>query len=182
MKVPCCSQRRCSYLTCAACARRYSGRVAKRIARDQSRDLFVIEVDADLNGLSSFWRWCVAARNRFDYLRRQDQSWRGVGLTVWLCADDRVRGIVGMGGGSPERFIEAFGRWRVSLRPISVAALRTEMTAITRPEMVARRMPLDGRYQSLKLVIRPVPPARTARFARRHLRRLHDLAPMPVVL
>lgn len=182
MKVSCCSQHRCGRLTCTACARRHAGHVAKRIAREHPRDLFVIEVNAGLSGLSTFWRWCVAARNRLDYLRRQDRSWRGVGLTVWLCADNRVRGIVGMGGGSPERFIEAFGRWRVSLRPISVAALRTEITAITRPEMVARRMPLGGRYQNLKLTIRPTRPMGPAHPGSLRMGRPFDLAPMPVVL
>jgi hypothetical protein len=182
MEVLCCSQHRCGRLTCAACAGRYSGRIAKRIAREHPRDPFVTEVDADLTGISAFWTWCAAARNRLDYLRRQDQCWRGVGLTVWLCADDRVRGIVGLGGNPPEWFIEAFGRWCVSLRPISAAAVRTEVTAITRPEMMTRRMPVGGRYQSLKLTIRPARPVGSARLIRRRLHRPHDLAPMPVVL
>lgn len=182
MKVPCCSQHRCGRLTCAACARRYSSRVAKRIAREHPRDLFVIDIDAGLAGLSTFWTWCVAVRNRLDYLRRQDQSWREVGLMVWLSGDNHVRGIVGLGDNSPEWFIEAFRRWRVSLRPISVAALQTEIAAITRPEMMARRMPPGGRYQNLKLAIRPARPTGSAHLGRHRVRRPPELVPMPVVL
>ncbi|MGH1591101.1 hypothetical protein ACRBEV_25450 [Methylobacterium phyllosphaerae] len=107
--------------------------VSEMLADSQS------EIDADLTEPYSLGRWYFTARNRLDYLRRQDQSWRGVGLTVWLSSDNRVRGIVGLGGNSPERFIEAFDRWRVSLRPVSEATLRTEITAIKRP---------DGRLQS----------------------------------
>lgn len=103
-------------------------------------------------------------------------------MTVWLCADDRVRGIVGLGGNSPERFIEAFGRWRVSLQLISVANLRTEITAITRPEMMVRRVALDGCYQMLKLAIRPARLTRSALPGRLRVPRLPDLGPMPVVL
>lgn len=182
MKVSCCSQHRCCRLTCTACARRYFSNVAKRIAREHPSDLFVIEVDAQLTGLSSFWTWCVAVRNRLDYLRRQAQSWHGVGLTVWLCTDNRVRGIVGLGGNSAERFIKALDRWLVSLRPINVVALRTEVTAITRPEMMTRRMPVGGRYQRLKLAIRPARPTGSAQPGRLRMRRPPDLAPMPVLL
>jgi hypothetical protein len=182
MKVPCCSQHRCGRLICAACARRYSGRVAKRIAHEHPRNLFAILVDPDLTGLSGFWTWCVAARNRFDYLRRQDQSWRRVGLTVWLCTDNCVRGIVGLGGNPPKRFIDAFGRWRVSLRPIREAALKAEIAAITRPEMMTRPMPVGGRYQNLKLAIWPARPMGSPHSDRHHLRHHPDLAPMPVVL
>ncbi|MGH1587307.1 hypothetical protein ACRBEV_01845 [Methylobacterium phyllosphaerae] len=156
--------------------------MANRVVRDHPSDLFVIEVDAELTGLSSFWTWCVAVRNRLDYLRRQDQSWRGVGLMVWLCTDDRVRGIVGLGGNSPERFIDAFNRWLVSLRPISVTVLRTEIATIARPEMVTGCMPLNGRYQRLKLTIRRHQRPGSIHLGRLRARRQHDHAPMPVVL
>lgn len=183
MKVSCCSQHRCASLACAVCARRYAARAAKQIAGEHCCGLFALEIDADLSGVSDFWRWCVAARNRLDYLRRQDRGWRTVGISVWLGSDNSVRGVIGLEGMAPDFFVAAFARWSVTLRPIGPSDLRAEITAATRPEMIARGLALEGRYQRLTLSIRP---ARSSREPRRLVRRTRsvrgELAPMPVVL
>lgn len=183
MKASCSSQHRCASRTCAVCARRYAARAAKRIADEHCYGLFALEIDADLSGVSAFWTWCVAARNRLDYLRRQDRGWRAVGMSVWLCTDNRVRGVIGLEGIAPDFFMAAFARWSVTLRPISPADLRAEITAVTRPEMMIRGWTLERRYQRLTLSIRP---ARSSRGTRRLVRCTRsvrgELAPMPVVL
>jgi hypothetical protein len=183
MKLSCCSQHRCASLACAVCARRYAARAAKRIATEHCHSLFALEIDAGLSGVTAFWTWCVAARNRLDYLRRQDRDWRTIGMSVWLCSDNRVRGIVGLEGMTPNVFMAAFARWSVTLRPINPADLRAEITAVTRPEMITRGLALEGRYQRLTLSIRP---ARSSQGPRGTFHRqrtsLRELAPMPVVL
>lgn len=183
MKVSCCSQHRCASLTCAVCARRYAARAAKRIEAEHCCGLFALEIDAELSDVSAFWRWCVAMRNRLDYLRRQDRGWRAIGMSVWLCSDNRVRGVIGLGGIAPDFFLAALARWSVTLRPINPADLRAEITVVTRPEMITRCLILEGRDQRLTLSIRP---ARSSQRSCRPVRRTRsvrgELAPMPVVL
>jgi hypothetical protein len=183
MRASCCSQRRCASLTCTPCARRYAARVAKRIAAEHCRGLFALEIDAGLAGVSAFWTWCVAARNRLDYLRRQDRDWHSVGMSVWLCSDNRVRGVIGLEGMAQDFFVAAFARWSVTLRRVSPADLRTEITAVTRPEMITRGLTLEGRYQRLTLSIRPARSLQGAHYQVHPSRSVRGkLTPMLVVL
>ena len=179
----CSSEYRCASLTCAVCARRYAARAAKRFAGEQRHGLFAVEIDADLSGVSPFWTWCVAARNRLDYLRRQDRGWRAVGMSVWLCSNNRIRGVIGLDGIAPATFMAVFARWSITLRPISRTELRAEIAAVTRPEMITRGLALERRYQRLTLSIRPARSSRQfPRLARRTRSVRDELAPLPVVL
>lgn len=102
---------------------------------------------------------------------------------MWFCADNRVRGVIGLEGMAPDFFMAAFARWSVTLRPISPTDLRAEITAIARPEMMIRGSTLEGRYQRLTLSIRPARSSRgPCRLVRRTCSVRRELAPMPVVL
>jgi hypothetical protein len=156
MGLKCSSQRRCGRITCEPCARRYAGRVSRRILGTATGSLYAIEFGIRVSSPADFWAWRVEARNSIDYRRRGDRWWRDISLNVWLCADGYVRGVVALGSLTASEVVATFdARWATTLRPIDPAHLRTEIYAAIRPAVIAAQRPSCGRYQSLKFAVWP---------------------------
>jgi hypothetical protein len=150
----CRSQSRCGEITCEVCARRYAGRLAKRIQNTVTGKPFAIQIDLPSLTLADFYAFRGAARNLIDYRRRDDFWWHAFMLQVWLC-QNRVRGVGSLGSLIESEVLEAFeSRWPTSLRIIDPNALRSEITAIIRPDSLTSAN-VSGRYQRLKFAIWP---------------------------
>jgi hypothetical protein len=174
----CCSQSRCTRIDCAVCARRYAGRLAKRIQTTATGKFFAIELSLPSPSLADFWSFRVEARNFIDHRRRSDQWWREFMLQVWLCQHE-LRGIGSLGSLIESEVLEAFQtRWPTSIRPLSSENLRLEIVQIVRPGLLPLAE-MSARYQSLKLAIWP---RREKRMSAPRLQPpRYDLEPMPIV-
>lgn len=154
MRTECCSRHRCEQITCRPCARRYAGRMARRLLSKATGPLYVIKVDLAASEYAAFWRWRIEARNLVDHRRRVDRWWRDFVVTVWLSADGHARGIVGLGSLTPAEVLSAFNtRWTTAIRLIELVELRTEVLAAVHPAVIAAPPCRSGRYQSLKFSI-----------------------------
>jgi hypothetical protein len=150
----CCSQSRCGQIDCAVCARRYAGRLAKRIQATATGKLITIQVDLPSPTLADFLAFRIAARNLIDYRRRADIWWHEVMLQVWLC-QDRVRGVGSLGSLIESEVLEAFQpRWPTSIRLIQPEMLRSEIGVIIGPDSLTSAE-VSGRYQGLKFSVWP---------------------------
>jgi hypothetical protein len=156
MGANCCSRSRCRRISCEICARRYARRITRRILTATTAKHYVITIDLPSFSLADFWAWRVEVRNFVDYRRRVCRYWRGFALHVWFSPGGLIRGITSLDSVTCCEVTEAFGaRWPTTLRSIESAAVRQEITAVTRPCMV--RLPsASARYQRLKLAIWPL--------------------------
>jgi hypothetical protein len=155
MGAKCCSRSRCRRISCDACARRYAGRITRRILTATSDKHYAITIELPSSSLADFWAWRVEARNLIDYRRRTCRWWREVALHVWFCQGGSVRGVVSLGSVTCAEALAAFNcRWPTILRLVDLAELRQEIAAIVRPGIIAPAH-VSARYQGLKLSIRP---------------------------
>jgi hypothetical protein len=174
----CCSRSRCARIDCAVCARRYAGRLSKRIHAVTSGRLFAIEMALPSPSLADFRNFRVGARNFIDHRRRLDRWWREFMLQVWLCQDGRVRGVGGLGSLTDTEVLEAYQpRWPTSIWPLSSENLRSEIVRIVRPDLLPSAE-VSARYQSLKLAIWPQREKRKATLRLEQPR--YELEPMPI--
>jgi hypothetical protein len=151
----CSSQSRCGQTQCAVCARRYAGRLAKRIQKAVTGKLFAIGTKLASPTLADFWAFRVEARNFIDYRRRACRWWRELMLQVWLCQDWWVRGVGSFGSLTEPEVLETFqARWPTTLRGIQPEMLRSEITAIIHPGSLTLAR-VSGRYQGLRFAIWP---------------------------
>jgi hypothetical protein len=120
-----------------------------------THNLYAVEIDIAPTSPADFSTWRIEARNVIDYRRRTNRWWRNCGLTVWLGADQRLRGIVFLGPVALVEFLAAFSRWQTTLRPVDPAVLRETIYSIVRPGMIAAMPTSKARYQSLKLAVWP---------------------------
>lgn len=151
----CCSQSRCGKTTCTVCARRYAGRITKRIVSRATGKLHVVRIEPPIFSRADFWRWRTEVRNMIDHYRRNSRWWRSFGLQVWLCRDGKLRGITCLGSLTEGEVLTAFNRrWPTALRSIDPSDLRREIVTIVHPNMIAS-VQVKARYQSVKLAIWP---------------------------
>lgn len=73
---------------------------------------------------------------------------------MWLCRDQRARGIVALGAVQEAELIEAFKRWPQTLRPIAPDTLREEVYRALHRDKIAV-VPSGRRYQSISFSIGP---------------------------
>jgi hypothetical protein len=175
----CQSQSRCGEITCEVCARRYAGRLAKRIQTTATGKFFAIELLLPSPSLADFWRFRIDGRNFVDYRRRQCRWWNEFMLQVWLCQGGRVRGVGSLGSLTDTEVLEAFqSRWPTSIWPLDSENLRLGIVQIVRPGSLSSAE-LSARYQSMKLAIWP---RREKRMSPRRLQQpRYNLEPMPIV-
>lgn len=151
----CCSQSRCGQIDCAVCARRYAGRLAKRIQNTATGKLFVFEAGLPSPSLADFWNFRVEARNFIDYRRRYCAWWREFLFHGWFCRGGIVRGIGGFGSLTPAEVSEAFQkRWPMTLRAVSPDSLRLQIVSIIGPGSLIPAV-MSGRYQAVKFAVWP---------------------------
>jgi hypothetical protein len=182
MKRKCCSSNRCGLITCTPCARRYAKRIAHRVQSTGTHKRYAVEIDIAPTSPADFLTWRIEARNVIDYRRRTDRWWRNCGLTVWLGADQRLRGIVFLGPVAPVDFLAAFSRWPTTLRPINPAVLRETIYSIVRPEMIAAMPTSKARHQSLKLAVWPRREAVKTRSLVQEREPAAYIEPMPILI
>lgn len=177
----CCSWNRCLEITCEACSCRYAGHVAKRIQTIAGKRN-VIEIDASLSTLADFWSWRIEARNLIDYRRRDCRWWRELLLSVWLCRDGRLRGVVGIASLTPAEVLEVLNRrWPTTLRPVESNDLRQEIATIVHPRVITT-IQVRARYQSLKFSIWPKGTRTKIQSAPVSLPTRRVVEPMPVLV
>jgi hypothetical protein len=175
----CCSQSRCSQLDCTACARRYAGRLAKRVQATASGKLFAIEMQLPSKGLADFWSFRIQCRNLVDHRRRRDFWWCSLLLHVWMGQDGMARGIESPGSLTSCEVQEAFqSRWPTTIRPLDSENLRSEIVQIVRPGLLPLAE-MSARYQSLKLAIWPR--REKSKVTPRLEQPRYELEPMPIV-
>ncbi len=116
---------------------------------------YAVEINIAPTSPADFSTWRIEARNVIDYRRRINRWWRNCGLTVWLGADQRLRGIVFLGPVAPVDFLAAFSRWPMTLRPVSPTVLWEAINGFVKPGMIAAMPTSKARYQSLKLAVWP---------------------------
>jgi len=162
MPVNCSSFNRCRSVQCNACRWRYSGRIARR-AVSNGRRFYTIEIDLEL-GRENFRRWASRVRNVVEYRRARARWWDEVSLTVWLCRDQRARGIVALGSIQEAEFIKGFERWPTKIRTIPPEDVRAEIYQLLHVDKLAA-VPNARRYQSINFGIGP--------------RKLKSMGPMP---
>ncbi|MBN9471066.1 MAG: hypothetical protein J0J10_20055 [Bosea sp.] len=103
-----------------------------------------------------FSHWRKSVHNSVAHQRRQSLWWRGVGLWGWWNGVD-LRGIVELGSIAPTEFISALRRLgEVSLRPLEIGNVRTEVYRTARSVSTVPKADAAGRYQPLKIAIEPV--------------------------
>lgn len=100
-------------------------------------------------------------------------------LSVWLCRDQRARGIVALGSIQEAALVEAFARWPTTLRPVASDDVRAEVYHVLHPDRIA--VVAGGRrYQSISFSVgrrssnAPIPKAE-----REPTRIPIEIAPMP---
>lgn len=92
----------------------------------------------------------------FGYRRRQSRWWRSTGLWGWWNGIG-LHGLVELGSITEIEFRSALRHCGdVRLRPIASEAVRTEVYRAAQSLSPPQRSDAAGRYQSLKIAIRPV--------------------------
>ena len=157
MMPPCYSDHRCARTSCEPCSWRYSLHVSRRILVTHPRQLYAVTIDATLQGPADFSSWRIQVRNLLDYRRRACRWWREVGLWLWLSADGCVRGIVSLGAVTEGEFIGALGRrWPTRVTGIAGEDLRSEAYLhALRPGVILDTGPRGGRYQGIRVAVKP---------------------------
>jgi hypothetical protein len=148
--VTCLSSNRCCSTSCDTCRWRYSGRIARRTLPD-GRLFFKVEIEL---GKTSFRSWASSARNVIEYRRSQSRWWNDVILNVWLCRDQRVRGILALGSVRETEFLKSFERWPTTLGPVAPENVRAEVYRSLHPARIAI-VPNGRRYQSISFSVGP---------------------------
>lgn len=108
----CCFQPRCARTDCVVCARRYAGRLTRRILNISTGKLFAIETKLASPTLADFRTFRIEARNFVDHRRRCCCWWREFMLHVWLSQSGWVRGVSSLGSLTSFEVLDAFqSRW-----------------------------------------------------------------------
>jgi hypothetical protein len=118
--------------------------MARRIL-PKGRRFFTAEID--IFG-ASFRTWASRVRNVVEYRRAQSRWWNDVSLTVWLCHEQRARGIVALGSVQEAELVKAFERWPTTLGPVASEDVRAEVYRVLHPTRIAL-IPDGRRYQSI---------------------------------
>lgn len=171
----CSSSNRCCSTSCDTCRWRYSGRIARRIL-PHGRRIFTVEIEL---GQTSFRSWASSARNVIEYRRSQSRWWNELTLTVWLCRDQRARGILALGSVQEAELCKSFERWPTTLGPVAPENVRAEVYRALHPARIAI-VPSGRRYQSISFSVGPrrsnAPILKTER---EPIRTPIEVAPMP---
>jgi hypothetical protein len=149
--VTCSSSNRCRSTSCCnTCRWRYAGHIARRIL-PKGRRFFTAEIDIFD---ASFRTWASRVRNVVEYRRAQSRWWNDVSLTVWLCHEQRARGIVALGSVQEAELVKAFERWPTTLGPVASEDVRAEVYRVLHPTRIAL-IPDGRRYQSISFSVGP---------------------------
>lgn len=152
----CCSAHRCSSISCATCAWRYSLRVSRRTLAYEPRQLHAVTIDCAADDHAEFRRWRRALHNLINYRRRQSRWWQSVGAWGWSDGN-RLHGVVELGAITTTEFMVALRRLgEVRLRPIEVEHVRAEVYAAAMSISAGPGIGAAGRYQSFKIAIGPL--------------------------
>jgi hypothetical protein len=174
--VTCSSSHRCRLTFCNNCRWRYSGQIARRIPPD-ARRFFAVEIEIADNG---FRAWASSIRNVIEYRRSQSRWWNEVSLKLYLCRDQKARGIIALGSILESELVEAFQRWPTMLRPLAPELVREEVYRILHPARIAV-VPNGRRYQSISFSIGPREPKRLVQPHRGEVTHSVEIVPMPCI-
>lgn len=152
----CCSALRCEKVSCPGCAWRYALHVSRRILACEPQRLHALTVERAIAGPHEIDQLRKSAHNAVAYQRGRYRGWRGVGVWGWY-GDADFHGIVELGSISTAEFLHTFRRrGEVTLRPIEIENLRTEIYAAALSVSATPIAGGKGRYQPLKVAIEPV--------------------------
>ena len=140
---------------------------------------YTLIIAISLGTAAEFAQWRTALRNFSDHRRRSCRWWRSVSLDLWLQADGMVRGVVRLGEIGADEFVAAFaGRWAVTMRPIDLSEVRTELFYALHPTRIAD-FGIARRYQGVRVTIGP---KRSRPRSSRPIRAVESRRPLPMLM
>lgn len=152
----CRAAHRCSSISCAACAWRYSLRVSRRILALEPSRVHAVTIAGAASSQNEYRHWRKSIHNCVTYRRSSSRWWPSVGFWGWWDGIG-LRGVVSLGSVTPSELTSALRRHGdVRLRLIAAESVRTEVYAATRSISTAQAAERVGRYQSVKIAIEPV--------------------------
>lgn len=153
MESLCSPVRRCRRLPCRTCAWHAAGRFATRFSSGPKGRAYAVLVATSIKSAADFAHWRTAIRNFIDHRRRGCRWWRSVSFDLWLQVDGTVRGVMLLGEIDAAEFVLALaGRWAVTMRPIDLSEVRTELFYALHPTRIAD-FGIARRYQSVRVTI-----------------------------
>lgn len=155
MNAHCSSTARCRRISCRTCAWRAAGIFAARFSFGLTAQAFTLTIATSIGTAAEFAQWRTAIRNFIDHRRRGCRWWRSVSLDLCLQADGTVRGVVRLGEIAADEFVRALAcRWAVTMRPIGLGEVRTELYYALHPTRIAD-FGIARRYQGVRVTIGP---------------------------